>query len=124
VYNVQCWSVWGIFSGQKFCFKVSVYFILDNFYWENLSFLNYEELLKTEKIFLLCSGPEKMPHTDDTIKLNFQIFIPRNSEFSFWTFFNYRKMSIFFDTEKIFQLNKDACNIGYVVMDIYIKCCI
>jgi hypothetical protein len=104
VYNVQCWSVWGIFSGQKFCFKVSVYFILDNFFIRNLSFLNYEELLKTEKNIFLCSGPEKMPHTDDTIKLNFQNFILRNSEFSFWTFFFSGGFLDFIDTDDILMI--------------------
>ena len=97
-------AVWGIFSGQKFCFKVFVYFILDNFYWENLSFLNYQELLKTEKKNFLCSGPEKMPHTDDTIKLNFQNFIPRNSEFSFWTFFFLWDFLDFIDTDNILMI--------------------
>ena len=84
VYNSQCRSMWGIFCAKIWVLKLCVYFILDNLF---LSILDFTKLLNLEKKIFLCSRPDKIPHTDESIKFIFCVLPSKNLTFEFWTIF-------------------------------------
>ena len=83
-YISQCRSVWGIFCAKIWVPKLFVYFILDNLF---LSILDFTKLLNHEKKIFLCSGPDKIPHTDESIKFIFCVLPSKKLTFEFWTIF-------------------------------------